>query len=134
MQVVYVMYYFTIITSVMMPHGDPGETNRLCLRAGCYSWYQSFTGVIHHVRPYFWKHTVRKHIDAHIRTIVVLTGGKLIVFKLCNYVKKVWCDFWDCFELFCCLWNLFCCWWVLVELLGPRAFIFLMMPYFLVCE
>jgi hypothetical protein len=52
---------------------------------------------------------VRKHIDAHIRTIVVLTGGKLIVFKLCNYGKKVWCDFWDCFELFCCVWNLFCC-------------------------
>jgi hypothetical protein len=30
-------------------------------------------------------------LDAHIRTIVVLTGGKLIVFKLCNYDKgMVW--------------------------------------------
>jgi hypothetical protein len=24
---VYMMYYFTIITSVMMPRDDPGETN-----------------------------------------------------------------------------------------------------------
>jgi hypothetical protein len=34
---VYVMYYFTIITSAMMPHGDPGGTNRLFLRAGCHT-------------------------------------------------------------------------------------------------
>jgi hypothetical protein len=31
---------------------------------------------------------VRKCIDTHIRNIVVLTGGKLIVFKLCNYSKR----------------------------------------------
>jgi hypothetical protein len=31
---VYVMYYFAIITSVMMPHDHPGEMNRPCLRAG----------------------------------------------------------------------------------------------------
>jgi hypothetical protein len=31
------MYYFTIITSAMMPHGDPGGTNRLFLRAGCHT-------------------------------------------------------------------------------------------------
>jgi hypothetical protein len=31
---VYVMYYFTIITSVMMPRRDLGETNQPCLRAG----------------------------------------------------------------------------------------------------
>jgi hypothetical protein len=74
----YVMYYFAIITPVMMPCGDPGETNHPCLRTGRHNWYQSFTGVIHHVRPYFQKHTVRKHLDAHIRTIIVLTGGKLI--------------------------------------------------------
>jgi hypothetical protein len=30
-----VMYYFEIITSIMMPRDDPGETNRPCLRAGC---------------------------------------------------------------------------------------------------
>jgi hypothetical protein len=72
------MYYFAIITSIMMPHGGPGETNRPFLRAGHHSWDQSFTGVIRQVWPYFRKHTVRKCIDAHIRTIVVLIGGKLI--------------------------------------------------------
>jgi hypothetical protein len=90
---VYVMYYFVIITFVIMPRGDPNGTNRPFLWARCHSWYQSFTGIIHHVPPYFRKHTVRKCLDAHIRTIVVLTGGKLIVFKFCNYGKKLWCDF-----------------------------------------
>jgi hypothetical protein len=33
---VYVMYYFAIITSIMMPRDDPGETNRPYLRAGCH--------------------------------------------------------------------------------------------------
>jgi hypothetical protein len=28
------MYYFAIITSIMMPLDDPGETNRSCLMAG----------------------------------------------------------------------------------------------------
>jgi hypothetical protein len=28
----YVMYYFVIITSVMMPRDDPGETEHPCLR------------------------------------------------------------------------------------------------------
>jgi hypothetical protein len=39
-------------------------------------------------------------------------GGKLTMFKLCNYgfvLTKVCCDFLDCFELFCCLWSLFYC-------------------------
>jgi hypothetical protein len=35
----------------------------------------------------FFKTAMRIHLDAHIRTIVVLTGGKLTVFKLCNYGK-----------------------------------------------
>jgi hypothetical protein len=88
---VYVIYYFAIITSVMMPRGDPSETNWPCLRARHHSWCQSFMGVIHHVWPYFRKHAVRKRLDAHIRTIVVLTSGKLTVFKLCNYGKvMVW--------------------------------------------
>jgi hypothetical protein len=47
------------------------------LRVGCHSWYQSLTGVIYHVRSYFQKPTVRKRLEAHIRSIVVLTGGKL---------------------------------------------------------
>jgi hypothetical protein len=74
---VYVTCYFVIITYVMTPHDDPDEAECPCLRAGYHSWYQSITGVIHHVLPYFLKSTVRKHLDAHIRTIVVLTGGML---------------------------------------------------------
>jgi hypothetical protein len=50
---VYVMYYFVIITSVMMSCDDHGETNHPCLRAGRHSWYQSLTGVIHHALSYF---------------------------------------------------------------------------------
>jgi hypothetical protein len=55
-------------------------TNRICLRAGSHKWYQSITGVIRLLWPYFLKPTVRKHLDAYIRTIVVLTGGKLTGF------------------------------------------------------
>jgi hypothetical protein len=58
------------------------KTNHPCLRVGRHSWYQSITGVIHHVWPYFWKPMVRKCLDAHIRTILVLTGGKLIGFYI----------------------------------------------------
>jgi hypothetical protein len=32
-----VMYYIAIITSVMMPQDDPGETECPCLRAGCHN-------------------------------------------------------------------------------------------------
>jgi hypothetical protein len=40
-----VMYYFVIITYVMLPRDDPGEMNRPCLRAGCdVLWYHG-----HHV-------------------------------------------------------------------------------------
>jgi hypothetical protein len=53
------------------------KTNHPCLRVGCYSWYQSITGVTYYIWLYFRKPTVRIHLDAHIRTIVVLTGGKL---------------------------------------------------------
>jgi hypothetical protein len=74
---VYAMYYFALITSVMTARDDPSETNHPCLRVGCHSWYQSITGVIHRVRPYFRKSMVRKFLDAHIRIILVLTGGKL---------------------------------------------------------
>jgi hypothetical protein len=37
-------------------------------------------GIICHIRPYFQKPMVRKCLDAHIRTIVVLTCGKLAGF------------------------------------------------------
>jgi hypothetical protein len=32
-----VVYYSTIITSVMMRRDDPGETERPCLRTGCHN-------------------------------------------------------------------------------------------------
>jgi hypothetical protein len=54
------------------------RSNHLCLRVGRHGWYQSTTGIIRHVRRYFQKPTVRIHLDAHIRIIVVLTGDKLI--------------------------------------------------------
>jgi 5,10-methylenetetrahydrofolate reductase len=34
-------------------------------------------GIIHHVHSYLQKPIVRKYLDAQIRNIVVLTGGKL---------------------------------------------------------
>jgi hypothetical protein len=53
------------------------RTNHPCLRVRRHSWYQRLTSIIPRWRQYFWKPTVRIHWDAHIRTIVVLTGGKL---------------------------------------------------------
>jgi hypothetical protein len=53
------------------------RTNHPRLRVGHQSWYQSITGVIHRVRSYFQKPMVRIRLDARIRIIVVLTGGKL---------------------------------------------------------
>jgi hypothetical protein len=54
------------------------RTDHPCLGVGCHSWYQSHMSIIRHWRPYFWKPTVRIRFNAHIRTIVVLTSGKLI--------------------------------------------------------
>jgi hypothetical protein len=54
------------------------RTDRPCLRVGHHRWYQSITGIIHHVRSYFQKSMVMIPLDAHIRTIVVLTSDKLI--------------------------------------------------------
>jgi hypothetical protein len=51
--------------------------NHPYLRVGCHSWYQSIMGIIHRVRSYFQKTTVRICLDAHIRIVVVLIGGKL---------------------------------------------------------
>jgi hypothetical protein len=53
------------------------KTNHPCLLVGGHSWYQSLTSIISCWRPDFLKPTVRIRLDAHIRTIVVLTGGKL---------------------------------------------------------
>jgi hypothetical protein len=53
------------------------RTNYPCLGVGCHSWYQSHTSIVRHWQPYFQKPTVRIRFNAHIRTIVVLTGGKL---------------------------------------------------------
>jgi hypothetical protein len=53
------------------------KTNHPCLRVEHHSWYQRIMRIIHLVRSYFQKPTVRICLDAHIRTIVVLTGGKL---------------------------------------------------------
>jgi hypothetical protein len=47
---------------------------------GHQSWYQSIIGVIDRIQQYFQKPTVRKYLDAHIKTIVVLVGGNLTVF------------------------------------------------------
>jgi hypothetical protein len=53
------------------------RTDHPCLRVGCHRWYQSITGIIHRVWSYFQKPTMRICLDAHIRTIIVVTCGKL---------------------------------------------------------
>jgi hypothetical protein len=53
------------------------RTDHPCLGVGCHSWYQSHTSIIQHWRPYVQKPMVRIRFNAHIRTIIVLTGGKL---------------------------------------------------------
>jgi hypothetical protein len=53
------------------------RTDHPCLGVGCHNWYQSHTSIIWHWRSYFRKPTERICFNAHIRTIVVLTGGKL---------------------------------------------------------
>jgi hypothetical protein len=61
----------------MAPHNDPGRTNHPCLRMGRHNWYQSITGVLHRIRQYFQNPMVRICLDARIRTMVLLTCGKL---------------------------------------------------------
>jgi hypothetical protein len=53
------------------------RTDHPCLGVGHHSSYQSRTSIIRHRRPYFRKPTVGIRFNAHIRTIVALTGGKL---------------------------------------------------------
>jgi hypothetical protein len=87
----YVMYYFTIITSLMILRDDPGETTWPCLRARGHNWYQSITGIKHHLWSYFQKYTVRKHIDARIRNIVVLKGGNLTGLYFLHLLSRIYC-------------------------------------------
>jgi hypothetical protein len=54
------------------------RTDHHCLRVGRHNWYQSIMVIIHHIRSYFRKPIVRIRLDAHIRTIIVLIGDKLI--------------------------------------------------------
>jgi hypothetical protein len=61
------------------------RTNHHYLRVGCHNWYQSITGIIHRVRSYFQKPTVRMWVNACIRTIVVLTCGKLTEFYFLQF-------------------------------------------------
>jgi hypothetical protein len=56
------------------------RTDHPYLRVGRHSWYQSILDIIHCLRPNFQKLTVRMRLDSRIRTIVVLTGGKLTGF------------------------------------------------------
>jgi hypothetical protein len=53
------------------------RTDHPCLRVGRYSWYQRYYGYNTSRMVLFLKTAVRICLDAHIRTIVVLTGGKL---------------------------------------------------------
>jgi hypothetical protein len=82
------------------------RTDHSCIGVGCHSWYQSQMSIIRHWWPYFRKPTVRICFNAHIRTILVLTGGKLtgiyflyllsaIYFSI-KYPHARWCGFHPC--------------------------------------
>jgi hypothetical protein len=53
-------------------------TDHHCLWVGRHIWYQSHHGYNTSHTVLFLKTVVRICLDAHIRIIVVLTGGKLI--------------------------------------------------------
>jgi hypothetical protein len=74
----YMMYYVSMIRYWQLIRILVG-TKHPCLRVGRHRWYQRLTSIIPHWRPYFQKPMVRIRLNAHIRTIVVLTGGKLTV-------------------------------------------------------
>jgi hypothetical protein len=52
-------------------------TDHPYLRVGRHSWYQSRYGYNASRTVLFSKTVVRIHLDTHIRTIIVLTSGKL---------------------------------------------------------
>jgi hypothetical protein len=53
------------------------STDHPCLGVGCHNWYQSRYGYNTSRTVLFLKTAVWIRLDADIRTIVVLTGGKL---------------------------------------------------------
>jgi hypothetical protein len=55
------------------------RTDHLCLRVGRHSWYQSHYEYNTSRMALFSKIMVRIRLDAHIRTIIILTGDKLTV-------------------------------------------------------
>jgi hypothetical protein len=61
------------------------RTDHPYLRVGRHSWYQNRYGYNTSRTVLFSKTTVRIRLDAHIRTIVVLTGGKLTGIYFCIY-------------------------------------------------
>jgi hypothetical protein len=62
-----VIYYFVIITSIMMPRDNPDETNRPCLRIGCHTYNHFF----------LW---MKK----------ALPGGTLFMFGLAVVCSAIW--------------------------------------------
>jgi hypothetical protein len=62
----------------MAPCNTLVRTDHPCLRVVCHRWYQSHYGYNTSRTVLFSKTVVRIRLDAHIRTIVVLTGDKLI--------------------------------------------------------
>jgi hypothetical protein len=70
----------------------PVATNQACLRVGCHSWYQSHYKC-NTSRTIIFVKTIRLRVMicvyAHIRTIVVLTGGKLTEFYFPHLLSKL---------------------------------------------
>jgi hypothetical protein len=66
------------------------RTNHPCSSVRRHRWYQSIKSIIHSVRSYFREHVVLKHLYVHIRTIVVLTGGKLIGFYFLHLILIIY--------------------------------------------
>jgi hypothetical protein len=67
-------------------------TNRPCLRAECHSWYQSHYGCNTSHTTIFAKTIclrVRIRVYDHIRTIVVLIGGKAKLGTFCIYFQNL---------------------------------------------
>jgi hypothetical protein len=84
----YVLYYVSMLRCWQL-EWIVVWTNHPCLGVGCHSWYQTRVSIIRHWRPYFWKSMVRIRFNVCIRTIIVLTGGKLtgiyfLQFTFCN--------------------------------------------------
>jgi hypothetical protein len=76
---------------------------------------------------------VRIHIYAHMRTIVVLTGGKLTVFKLCNYGNGNGVDF-GLFQIILLFMKLILFLVNFSRTIRTASVYLLLMPYFLVYE